>query len=146
MHAEREADHDVLARQPDVYGTSVEQRGEERLSRGLKQLAPNARILVTAYGTYIRPNGCYPQIPVWPVDANYLQATVDRLNAMLAEQSAAHGAQYVDLRTPSIGHDACAPITQRWLEGLVPTSVAAPLHPSARGMAAFGAIVAEAAS
>jgi len=111
----------------------------------IRQLAPNARILVTGYGTYIRPDGCYPLIPVWPVDANYLQATIDRLNAMLAAQSAAHGAQYVDLRTPSIGHDACAPISQRWLEGLVPSSVAAPLHPSARGMAAFGAIVAAAA-
>nr|WP_238155500.1 hypothetical protein [Kribbella soli] len=56
-----------------------------------------------------------------------------------------HGAQYVDLRTPSIGHDACAPITQRWLEGLIPTSAAAPLHPSARGMQAFGELVAAAA-
>ncbi|MFG1814261.1 SGNH/GDSL hydrolase family protein [Kribbella sp. NPDC049174] len=111
----------------------------------IRELAPNARILVTGYGTYVRPNGCYPLIPVWPVDANYLQATIDRLNAMLAAQSAAHGAQYVDLRTPSIGHDACAPVSQRWLEGLVPSSVAAPLHPSARGMAAFGQIVAAAA-
>jgi lysophospholipase L1-like esterase len=111
----------------------------------IRQLAPNARILVTGYGTYVRPNGCYPQIPVWAVDANYLQATIDRLNAMLATQSAAHGAHYVDLRTPSIGHDACAPITDRWLEGLVPTSAAAPLHPSARGMQAFGQLVAAAA-
>ncbi|HWM73940.1 MAG TPA: GDSL-type esterase/lipase family protein, partial [Nocardioides sp.] len=104
------------------------------------------KILVTGYGTYVRPNGCYPLIPVWAVDANYLQATIDRLNAMLAAQSAAHGAQYVDLRTPSIGHDACAPVSQRWLEGLIPSSVAAPLHPSARGMAAFGTIVAAAAA
>jgi len=112
----------------------------------IRELAPNAKILVTGYGTYVRPNGCYPLIPVWAVDANYLQATIDRLNAMLAAQSAAHGAQYVDLRTPSIGHDACAPVSQRWLEGLIPSSVAAPLHPSARGMAAFGTIVAAAAA
>ncbi len=111
----------------------------------IRALAPNARILVTGYGTYIRPDGCYPQIPVWPIDANYLQATVDRLNHMLATQSALHGATYVDLRKPSIGHDACAPITQRWLEGLIPTSDAAPLHPSRQGMAAFGALVAAAA-
>ncbi|MFF0271592.1 SGNH/GDSL hydrolase family protein [Kribbella sp. NPDC004536] len=107
--------------------------------------SPHARVLVTGYGTYIRPNGCYPQIPVWPVDANYLQATIDRLNSMLATQAAAHGAHYVDLRTPSIGHDACAPISQRWLEGLIPTSAAAPLHPSAAGMEAFGELVATAA-
>jgi lysophospholipase L1-like esterase len=111
----------------------------------IRQLAPNARILVTGYGTYVRPNGCYPIIPVWPADANYLQATIDRLNAMLAAQAAAHGAHYVDLRTPSINHDACAPISQRWLEGLIPTAVAAPLHPNARVMAAFGQLVATAA-
>ncbi|TDD48293.1 SGNH/GDSL hydrolase family protein [Kribbella antibiotica] len=112
----------------------------------IRALAPNARILVTGYGTYIRPGGCYPTIPVWAVDANYLQATIDRLNTMLAAQSASHGATYVDLRTPSIGHDACAPISQRWLEGLIPTSDAAPLHPSRAGMAAFGALVAAAAN
>lgn len=111
----------------------------------IRQLAPNAKVLVTGYGTYVRPNGCWPTVPVWAVDANYLQATIDRLNQMLATQAAAHGAQYVDLRTPSIGHDACAPIGQRWLEGLVPTSVAAPLHPSAQGMSAFGGLVAQAA-
>jgi lysophospholipase L1-like esterase len=111
----------------------------------IRQLAPHARVLVTGYGTYIRPNGCYPQIPVWPVDANYLQSTIDRLNTMLATQAAAHGAQYVDLRTPSINHDACAPIAERWLEGLIPTSPAAPLHPSARGMQVFGELVTAAA-
>ncbi|MBB5840304.1 SGNH/GDSL hydrolase family protein [Kribbella italica] len=111
----------------------------------IRQLAPNAKVLVTGYGTYVRPNGCWPTVPVWGVDANYLQATIDRLNQMLATQAAAHGAQYVDLRTPSIGHDACAPIGQRWLEGLVPSSIAAPLHPSAQGMHAFGGIVAKAA-
>ncbi|NEA35078.1 SGNH/GDSL hydrolase family protein [Streptomyces sp. SID13031] len=108
----------------------------------IRELAPHAKVLVTGYGTYIRPGGCYPLVPVWSVDADYLQATVDRLNTMLAEQAAAHGAQYVDLRTPSIGHDACAPVSKRWLEGLIPSSIAAPLHPSAAGMAAFGQLVA----
>jgi lysophospholipase L1-like esterase len=108
----------------------------------IRELAPHAKVLVTGYGTYVRPNGCYPLVPVWAEDANYLQATVDRLNAMLAGEAAAHGAQYVDLRTPSIGHDACAPIGKRWLEGLIPSSLAAPLHPSEQGMAAFGKLVA----
>ncbi|MEU0091661.1 SGNH/GDSL hydrolase family protein [Kribbella sp. NPDC006257] len=111
----------------------------------IHELAPHAKVLVTGCGTYVRPNGCYPLVPVWPEDANYLQATVDRLNTMLAREAAAHDAQYVDLRTPSIGHDACAPVGSRWLEGLIPSSIAAPLHPSAQGMAAFGDLVAKAA-
>lgn len=105
-------------------------------------LSPNAKVLVTGYGTYLRPGGCFPLAPVWPRDADYLQATIDRLNTMLATVAAAHNAAYVDLRTPSIGHDVCAPIGERWLEGLVPSSITAPLHPSALGMAAFGRIVA----
>ncbi|GAB3937660.1 SGNH/GDSL hydrolase family protein [Kribbella albertanoniae] len=111
----------------------------------IRELAPNARIIVTGYGTYIRPGGCFPKVPVWPIDADYLQGTIDHLNRMIATQSAAHGATYLDLRTPSIGHDTCAPATTRWLEGLIPGSDAAPLHPSRRGMAAFGALVAAAA-
>ncbi|GGV36775.1 hypothetical protein GCM10010182_71220 [Actinomadura cremea] len=33
----------------------------------------------------------------------------------------------------------------RYLEGLIPTSPATPLHPNAKGMAVFGAAVADAA-
>ena len=148
---------------PEPYGTSGEDRftagGTDQLAdriaaagpsvgRALDAIhakAPNAKVLVTGYGTYIKPGGCYPLVPAWARDADYLQASVDRLNAMLAEQAAAHGATYVDLRTPSIGHDACARTSTRWLDGLFPGSAAAPLHPSALGMANFGAIVAAAA-
>jgi len=111
----------------------------------IHELAPNARILVTGYGTYIRPDGCFPRVPVWPVDANYLQGTIDTLNRMIATQAAAHNATYVDLRTPSIGHDTCAPVSERWLEALLPASDAAPLHPTRQGMSAFAAVVAAAA-
>lgn len=97
----------------------------------IHELAPNARILVTGYGTYIRPGGCFPQVPVWPADGSYLQGVIDHLNRMIATQSAAHNATYVDLRTPSIGHDTCAPASQRWLEGLIPASDAAPSTPAA---------------
>lgn len=148
---------------PEPYGTSCKDRftagGKDQLAEriaaagpsvgkaldAIRTKAPNAKVLVTGYGTYIRPGGCYPLVPAWARDADYLQASVDRLNAMLAEQAARHGATYVDLRTPSIGHDACAPSSTRWLEGLFPGSAAAPLHPSALGMANFGAIVAAAA-
>lgn len=44
------------------------------------------------------------------------------------------GAEYVDVITASIGHDICKPAGIRWVEGLFPGDVAAPVHPNALGM------------
>ncbi|MEV8318064.1 SGNH/GDSL hydrolase family protein [Streptomyces sp. NPDC059900] len=107
--------------------------------------APNAKIVVAGYATYIREDGCWPTQPIWDKDGNYLQARVNQLNGVLAAQSRAHHATYVDTAAVSAGHDTCAAPSERYIEGLVPTSVAAPLHPNARGMAAFGKAVAQAA-
>ncbi|MFD5825516.1 SGNH/GDSL hydrolase family protein [Lentzea sp. NPDC060358] len=111
----------------------------------VKRRAPKAKVLVTGYGTYIRPGGCYPVQPIWARDADYLQGSVDLLSATARAEAAERGATYVDLAAVSAGHDTCAAPADRYLEGLVPTTVAAPLHPNAAGMAAFGATVARAA-
>ncbi|WP_051400218.1 SGNH/GDSL hydrolase family protein [Haloechinothrix halophila] len=107
-------------------------------------LTPDAEIFVVSYATYFQPGGCFGKDPIWGVDADYLQATWDRLHAMLADQAAAHGARFVDIRTPSAAHGACASYGEKWMEGLVPTSAAAPYHPNAKGMAAAGATIAAA--
>jgi hypothetical protein len=78
---------------------------------------------------------------VYAQDANWLQGLVDRLNGVIRAQSLANGAEYVDLRTPSAGHDACRSTSAKWIEGFVPTNVAAPLHPNARGEAAYAQII-----
>jgi lysophospholipase L1-like esterase len=103
--------------------------------------APGARLVVTGYGTYIRQGGCWPLQPFLAQDADYLQGSVGRLNRVIAEQAAGHGADYVDLAAPGIGHDSCSPPDAKWLEGLIPTSIAAPLHPNALGMANFARII-----
>ncbi|PRY34106.1 SGNH/GDSL hydrolase family protein [Umezawaea tangerina] len=110
---------------------------------GVHARAPRADVVVVGYGTYIRPGGCYPVQPLWGRDSDYLQASIDRLNALFADQAAAHGARFVDIAPPSVGHDVCAPVSRRWFEGLVPTTVAAPLHPNQRGMAGIGAYIAD---
>ena len=43
------------------------------------------------------------------------------------------GATFVDTYTPSIGHDACQHSGTKWVEGLIPTSAAVPMHPNALG-------------
>lgn len=106
--------------------------------------SPQADVYVVGYGTYWQKGGCHPRDPIWDVDADYLQSSWDKLHAMLADQAAAHGAEYVDIREPSAAHGVCASYRDKWMEGLLPTSAAAPYHPNAKGMAHSGATVAAA--
>ncbi|MQY12332.1 Lipase 2 [Streptomyces sp. RB5] len=109
---------------------------------GIHARSPQARVLVTGYGEYIRKGGCFPLQPVLPKDSDFLQASVDAMNAKISSTSAAHGATYVDVRTPSAGHDACQAPEKKWVEGYVPTDLAAPLHPNRRGEEAYAGIIA----
>jgi hypothetical protein len=52
---------------------------------------------------------------------------------MLRQDAQAASDGYVDTYTPSEGHDACSSPAGRWIEPLLPSSPAAPLHPNALG-------------
>ncbi len=101
--------------------------------------SPQARVLLVGYPA-VAPRdgkGCYPLIPLSDDDMTYLEGMLRRTNAMLAEQAAANDAEYVDTYEDSTGHDACKPIGTRWFEGLVPMSLAFPIHPNALGEASM---------
>lgn len=112
----------------------------------IHQKAPSAQVFLVGYFQYWGKTGCYPIDPIWSVDAAWLQSVFDRLNATLASLAAANQATYVDLAGPSKDHGVCAAISQKWVEGLFPTSDAAPYHPNRLGMQHGGAIVADAIS
>ncbi|MFI7047281.1 SGNH/GDSL hydrolase family protein [Streptosporangium sandarakinum] len=116
------------------------------LAADIRARAPRARIFMVGYGTYAPPNGCYPRVPIIPSDANYVRATLQYFNRMLAEQAAAAGIGFIDLQTPSVGHDPCAAANTRWIEPYVPASPAAPFHPNERGMRGFADVVIPAVS
>lgn len=109
--------------------------------RAITAKAPAARVFVLGYPAIVPDSGrgCWPQVPFLPADVTWFRAKHKELNAMLAAQAAANGATYVDLYTPSIGHDACRNSTNRWVEPLLPGNTAAPYHPNATGMGAFAA-------
>ncbi|MGW4792420.1 SGNH/GDSL hydrolase family protein [Nonomuraea sp. NPDC004297] len=107
----------------------------------IRARAPRARIFMVGYGTYAPQNGCYPRVPIIKADANYIRATLMYFNQMLAEQAAAAGVGFIDLQTPSVGHDPCASAGARWIEPYVPASPAAPFHPNAAGMRGFAGVV-----
>ena len=69
----------------------------------------------------------------------YLVAKFKEMNAMLAEQAAANDATYIDIYTPSIGHDACQLPLVAWVNGLVLVPPSFPAHPNQLGLAASGA-------
>jgi lysophospholipase L1-like esterase len=109
---------------------------------GIRARAPQARILVVGYpDLFPQRGGCWPAVPITNGDIAYLRSTELRLNAMLAADAEAAGATFVDTYTPTIGHDFCQSASVKDVEGLVPTSLAYPFHPNARGQAAMAAAV-----
>jgi lysophospholipase L1-like esterase len=104
--------------------------------QGIKARAPSAKIYVLNYPAIFPETGygCWPQMPIGFQDVPYLRATEQRLNSMLATQAAANGATLVNWYGASIGHDACKGSSTRWVEPLVPTNAAAPIHPNKAGM------------
>ncbi len=105
--------------------------------QGIHTRSPAAKIYVVNYPAIFPEtgSGCWPQMPIGFQDAPYLRATEQRLNSMLATQAAANGATLVNWYQASIGHDACKGTSTRWVEPLVPNTLAAPIHPNTPGMA-----------
>jgi lysophospholipase L1-like esterase len=98
--------------------------------------APDALVFVVGYPVILphTGTGCWPLVPILPQDVPYLRAKHQELNQMLSQQAVVKGATFVDAYSSSIGHDVCQIPTVRWVEGVVPTSPAAPVHPNALGM------------
>lgn len=106
---------------------------------GIRQRSPHARILLMDYLEGIDTgNGCFPIIPISPVDANWIGRKLIELDAMLARVADNTGVQFVNTYRGSAGHDACQAPGVRWVEGLIPWSVsplgpAVPFHPNQLG-------------
>ena len=98
--------------------------------------SPSAKVHVVGYPVILPASGsgCWPSVPILPTDVSYLRSKEIELNGMLAARAAAGGAFYVDTYTSSVGHDVCRGTGTKWVEGLIPSSPAAPVHPNALGM------------
>ena len=114
---------------------------------GIRARSPSSKILVVNYAAILPDEGpgCWPVVPISDGDVPYVRAKQKELNQILADQAAANGATLVDWYTASIGHDACQPPGIKWVEGAVPTSTAAPVHPNLLGMLGAANLVVAAA-
>jgi lysophospholipase L1-like esterase len=124
--------------------------GEDELARRIEETAPkvaaslaaigerspDARVLLVGYPAILPVDGpgCFPVVPFSAGDVEYLRDTQIALNAMLAEQADEAGVDFVDTYDRFAGHDICQRPGVKWIEGLVPTAPAAPVHPNAQGM------------
>ena len=127
---------DELAGRIDDLGPKIADALDE-----IKDKSPDARVAVVGYPSILPDTGpgCYPVIPFSAGDVAYLREIEKKLNAELAAQAADAGVDYVDTYTPTVGHDACQLPGTKWVEGLVPTAPAAPVHPNALGERAMAA-------
>ncbi len=102
----------------------------------IRERSPRARVHLVNYPAIFPESGsgCWPLMPIGFGDVAYLRRTARALNAMLAEQAAANDAVLVDWYGASVGHDACQSSSARWVEPLIPGTLAAPIHPNKAGM------------
>lgn len=127
-------DSDVLVQRIDQVAVRL-----EAALRVIKQRAPLATVLVVGYPV-VAPyggTGCFPQIPIADPDVAYLRDIQQRLNSALAWAADTRGATYVDTYTVSIGHGPCEMVGVKWIEGFVPDTAAAALHPNLLGQTAI---------
>jgi hypothetical protein len=94
--------------------------------------APHAAVFVIGYPTALPDNrvACWPYLPIRQTDMTYLVKKYKEMNRAERAAAEAHGATYVDIYTPSIGHDACKPPGVAWLNGIVLAPPSFPAHPN----------------
>jgi lysophospholipase L1-like esterase len=111
---------------------------------GIRQRAPHATVVVVGYLRILPPSvGCWPVVPIAVGDVPYLDGVEHDLNAMLGRRAAAAGDIFVNPGNTT-GHDVCQPESRKWVEGIVPTAPAFPVHPNAAGMTEVAGLVAAA--
>jgi len=127
----------LAAEAHDVGGKVARVLGEVR------RRAPGARVFVVGYPDIVPPagTGCWPSLPYTVADTAFLRGVESELNSALAAAAAAAGDHYVDLATASASHTACASDDTRWVEPIVPSPGAYPLHPDATGMAGTAGVL-----
>lgn len=136
---------DLTAGGVDTISQAIDDDADawSNLVDAIRERAPSARVVLVGYGTYVRPEGCFPDEPINPVDAAYFQSKVDELDGRLARVAADRGVEFFDTRPLTVGHDICAAPQDRYVEGFAPVNPAAPLHPNGAGARAVGTALAD---
>ena len=122
------------ANDPNVQAINATGPKVAAVLAGIHSRAPQARVLIVGYPDGLPVNGsnCWPTVPFSSSDVKYFNSLESQLNSVIASAAGANAATFVDTFQSSIAHDACAG-SAAWVNGIVPTSVAYPLHPNQAG-------------
>lgn len=95
----------------------------------IRTLAPEARIVLVGYPSVFPEKGSCPErLPLAVGDVAYANAVIRALNSELETVAQATGSDYLDIHTPTAGHDMCA--EDPWIQGGVSEpGVALLFHP-----------------
>ena len=118
----RPSGFDYLDKRVEVVGERVAD-----VVRGIRERAPEARILVLSYPHLVPAEGYCPQrIPLAKGDYGYVRSVnVHMAEVLEAASTVVDNAEFVDVTSGSEGHDACS--DEPWVGGATP--------PSSRGVA-----------
>jgi lysophospholipase L1-like esterase len=113
---------------------------------GIRQRAPRARVYVIGYPDLLPATGagCGGALGLTAGDIAFLNTEELRLNAALERAALAAGDRYVNTYAASEGHSACATPAGRWIEPLILSASAAPLHPNASGEQSMADLISQA--
>lgn len=106
----------------------------------VRKKAPAATVVIIGYPRILPDTGelsCYSSMPIAMGDVPWLSHEEDVLNAAVSRAASETGARFIDMSASSVGHDACEPVGQRWIEPAVGPINAYPVHPNATGEAAM---------
>ena len=132
----------------DKYASDVDRGVPEVRQRvvaavgAVRRKAPHARILVVGYPQPFPTGHTCRALPLTTGDSAFAASIMDRLNQMLEAAAKAASATYVDVASPSRGHDICS--ATPWIDGAEATDDAQPLHPFPREQAAVAGLIADA--
>lgn len=112
----------IVAMQAELEGALAE----------IHRRAPRAKVYVVSYPTALPDNrkACWPYMPIRQPDMTYLVQKFKQMNRALRSAASRSDATYVDIYTPSIGHDACKPAGLAWINGVVMAPPSFPAHPN----------------
>lgn len=108
---------------------------------------PSARVYVVGYQQVVPADGlgCLEPMRTSVPDALLFDDWERYANDMMRAAAAARGVRFIDVYTPSIGHDGCKPAGTRWIEPRVGSTLFpnVNVHPNAAGESAIaGAVLA----
>ncbi|MEV8437943.1 SGNH/GDSL hydrolase family protein [Actinosynnema sp. NPDC051121] len=108
----------------DAKFNRIESEYVEMLAR-VHDAAPRAKVITVGYPAVLPQEGTDCALGDWRelvaishADVDWLRGVLERLNQSISKVSGFFGDQYVDVYSSSVGHDACQPAEEKWVEGI----------------------------